>query len=34
MAACDEDKNAAAVCLEAVKLPEENYRLGNTKVRK
>lgn len=33
MAAETEDKKAAGVCLDAVKMPEENYRLGHTKVR-
>ncbi|XP_042857492.1 myosin heavy chain, muscle-like [Penaeus japonicus] len=32
MAAETEDKKAAGVCLDAVKMPEENYRLGHTKV--
>ncbi|XP_063608871.1 myosin heavy chain, muscle-like [Penaeus indicus] len=32
MAAETEDKKAAGVCLDTVKMPEENYRLGHTKV--
>ncbi|XP_037787103.1 myosin heavy chain, muscle-like [Penaeus monodon] len=32
MAAETEDKKAAGVCLDAVKMPEENYRLGHTKL--
>ncbi|KAF2344159.1 Myosin head motor domain [Trinorchestia longiramus] len=27
-----EERKAAGVCLEAIQLPTENYRLGNTKV--
>ncbi|XP_069988169.1 myosin heavy chain, muscle [Penaeus vannamei] len=32
MAAAGDQKAAAGVCLNAISLPEENYRLGNTKV--
>ncbi|XP_063612890.1 myosin heavy chain, muscle-like [Penaeus indicus] len=32
MAECTDNKKAAAVCLSSVELPEESYRLGNTKV--
>ena len=32
MEAEDSEKKAAGVCLEAIQLATENYRLGNTKV--